>query len=218
VVVGLPEEMGRFARLLRLLDERECVRPSRCEGWTVGDVAAHLTGTFADVMEGRLEGQGTPEVSDRQVAERRDRTPDELADELDQLAERTTEVAAGFDDAEWARRARGGFDMTLGQAMESLWCGVFVHADDIRAAVGRPSVRGPGLRASIDFIAEALNNRGWGPATLALDGMVDITVGATGSGSDPRRITGDPLVFVLVATGRADPGLLGLDSSVNVFA
>ena len=30
-------------------------------------------------------------------------------------------------------------------------------------------------------------------------------------------MTGDPLQFVLVATGRADPAPLGLDASVNIY-
>jgi hypothetical protein len=30
-------------------------------------------------------------------------------------------------------------------------------------------------------------------------------------------VSGDPLAFVLAATGRSDPGALGLDESVNVY-
>jgi len=44
--------------------------------------------------------------------------------------------------------------------------------------------------------------------------MGEVAVGA-GKG---RRITGDPLEFVLVATGRADPARIGLDPSVNIYA
>ena len=51
-----------------------------------------------------------------------------------------------------------------------------------------------------------------GPATLALDGVDEMTIAAGGP-----RITGDPLVFALVATGRAAPGVLSLDESVNIF-
>ena len=31
------------------------------------------------------------------------------------------------------------------------------------------------------------------------------------------KVTGDPLEFVLVGTGRADPSALGLDESVNIY-
>jgi uncharacterized protein (TIGR03083 family) len=218
---GIQQELEGFGDLVRSLDEREWVQPSRCEGWTAGDVAAHLIGAFADVTSGqleRIEGQGTPEVSERQVAERQGRTAGELADELDQVRERTRALVAGLDDATWARPALGGFDMTLGQAMEAMWCGTYLHADDIRAAAERPSERGPGLRASVYHVADRLTMRGWGPAILALDGVDEVPVGGTIEGGTARRITGDPLTFVLAATGRADPAPLGLDPSVNVFA
>jgi hypothetical protein len=128
-------------------------------------------------------------------------------------------MLAGFDDASWVRKARGGYDMTLGQAMEACWLGTYVHADDIRAAIGRPSERGPGLRASVHHAADLLTQRGWGPAMLALDGMEEIPVsGGAAAASEPRLVTGDPLAFVLAATGRADPQPLGLHALVNVFA
>ena len=37
------------------------------------------------------------------------------------------------------------------------------------------------------------------------------------SGGGGQRVTGDPLEFVLAATGRTDPGALGLDETVNVY-
>lgn len=219
VVQGLHQEMLAFAELVRSLDEREFAEPSRCEGWSVGDVAAHLVGAFADITQGRVEGQGTPEVSERQVAERNGRTADELAGELDEVTKQVGQMLGGLDDVSWARKARGGYDMTLGQAMEAFWSGTYVHADDIRAAIGRPSQRGPGLRASVHHVADLLTQRGWGPAILAFDELEEIPVGdGAVAGSAARRITGDALPFVLAATGRADPAPLGLDQSVNVFA
>ena len=62
-------------------------------------------------------------------------------------------------------------------------------------------------------LAALLEAGGWGPATLALDGMEEVLVG---DGRGPR-VTGDPHQFVLVATGRADPATLGLDEAVNVY-
>jgi uncharacterized protein (TIGR03083 family) len=218
VVLGIREELVGFAGLVRSLDKRDWARPSRCEGWSVADVAAHLVGAFADINAGRVEGQGTPEVSERQVAERRGRSPREVATELDAVRNLTAQMLATFDDSVWASPAPGGYDLTVGQAMEAFWCGAYVHADDIRAAVGRASELGPGLRASVHHLADLLMLRGWGPAVLVLDGVDQIPVGATDNASIARRITGDPLVFVLTATGRADPASLGLDASVDVFA
>jgi hypothetical protein len=53
------------------------------------------------------------------------------------------------------------------------------------------------LRASVHHVAFELQKRGWGPATLALDGIEEVNVG---SGGD--KVTGDALDFVLAATGR----------------
>jgi hypothetical protein len=103
--------------------------------------------------------------------------------------------------------------MTMRQAVEALWFGFYIHADDIRAAIGRPSKRGPGVRVAVLHLAEVLTGRGWGPAVLALDGMAEVAVG---SGGGPR-VEGDPYQFVMAATGRADPAELRLDETVNVF-
>jgi hypothetical protein len=53
----------------------------------------------------------------------------------------------------------------------------------------------------------------WESATLAFDGLPEFPVSGGG-----RRIDGDALQFVLVATGREDPASLGLDASVNLYA
>jgi uncharacterized protein (TIGR03083 family) len=218
VTEGIGRELKDFAALVRSLDTDGWARPSRCEGWTVADVAGHLVGAFDDITSGRVEGQGTAEVSERQAAERRGRTTAEVADECDEVRTRTAKMLASFDDAIWNAAAGGGeYDMTVGQAMEAMWCGTYVHADDIRAAVGRPSERGPGLRAAVHYVADALSTRKWGPALLALDGLDDVLVGEANAATSARRITGDPLAFLLVATGRSDPATLGLDASVNVY-
>ena len=48
---------------------------------------------------------------------------------------------------------------------------------------------------------------------LSLDGIDEVAIGGGGD----RRVTGDPLTFVLVATGRANPSALGLDDTVNIY-
>ena len=215
VIAGIPVELAEFGRLVRTLDVRQFGAPTRCEGWCAGDVAAHLIGSFVDITSGRVEGQGTPEVSARQVAERAGCSAESLGRELDAVVPRTTELLGRFDDAAWAAQVPG-YDLTLGQAMAAMWCGTYVHADDIRAAIERPSDRGPGLRASVLYACDLLGTRGWGPALVALDGLEEVHVGAPRAGA--RRIAGDPLQFLLAATGRADPVRLGLDASVNIFA
>ena len=82
----------------------------------------------------------------------------------------------------------------------------YVHADDVRDASAPPR-RGAGLGARVAYLAGELTTGGWGPATLTLD---DVAARAVGTGGP--TVTGDPLEFVLVATGRRDPGALGLDA------
>lgn len=209
---GLPAELEAFERLVRSLSPSEIATPSRCAGWTVGDVAAHVVGTMSDIVAGRIEGQGTPEVTERQVLERRGRTAAELADELVGTVPAATALLGAFDDAAWDAPSPGGYDFTLGAGVEALWYDTYVHGDDIRACLGLPSERGDGLRASVCHVADLLTGRGWGPVTLALTGMPEIPVSGGG-----RQLTGDPLDFVLVATGRADPATMGLAPDINVY-
>ena len=156
---GLIDELDRFEELVRPLTAKEWDTPSRCEGWTVGDVARHVIGSMADVAAGRLDGLGSPEVTKREVDERAGRSPAELADECAEV----TKAAAGHAAALRRRglgrpRHPGGFDGTLGDGVEALWYDTWMHADDIRAALGqkpvmssgfagRPFARGLGSRA-----------------------------------------------------------------------
>ena len=42
---GLIDELGRFEELVRSLSSEQWNTPSRCAGWTVGDVASHVIGS-----------------------------------------------------------------------------------------------------------------------------------------------------------------------------
>jgi hypothetical protein len=66
-------------------------------------------------------------------------------------------------------------------------------------------------------IADVLSREGWGPAVLALDGLPEFPVRGGGNGTGGSRFTGDPLAFVLAATGRTEPGPVGLDESANIY-
>jgi uncharacterized protein (TIGR03083 family) len=213
VVAGFAAELERFETLIRSVGDDEWTTPSRCEGWTAADVAGHVTGQLADIVNGRFDGLGTPEVTARQVEERRGRSPKELADELAEVVKVGNVIMASFDDAAWAGPGPAGL-ATLGEGAEALWFDAYVHGDDIRAALGRPSEPGPGVRASAFHLADLLTQNGWGPATLHLDGIEPITV----SGGGGRTVEAEPMAFVLVASGRQDPATIGLDPKVNVYA
>jgi uncharacterized protein (TIGR03083 family) len=209
---GFLEELDRFSALVRSLDDAEWTTTSRCDGWTCADLAAHVAGTLTDILAGRFEGLGTPEVTEREVVERRGRTPSELADELDEDRAGAQTLLDAFDDDAWNGPAPAGIPGTLGDGIETLWFDTYVHAEDIRAAIGRPAEPGPGLAPSVRHIAAQLELRGWGPATLDLDGFDPVAIGGGGA-----VVKADALEFVLVASGRSDPALLGLDAGVNIY-
>ena len=203
-----------FADLVRSLDADQLAMPTRCEGWSVADVAAHLAGSLTDITQGRLEGQGTPEVTARQVDERKGRTGDELADEIEGAAKAGADLLAAFDDDAWAAQSPGGFDFTLGFGVQSLWYDAYLHGDDIRAALGQPTVREPGLDAAVDHVVDSLAQREFGPATFVLDGYGEAEVGGDGG----PRYEADAFDFVLAGTGRKDPAGLGLPADIDIYA
>jgi uncharacterized protein (TIGR03083 family) len=209
---GFLAELDDFGELIGSLDDADLDTPTRCAGWTVRDVAGHMVGQITDVVEGRLDGLGTPEVTEREAKERAGRSGKELADELAEDRARAAEMMTLFDDAAWNGPVGSDYPGTLGEGILALWYDGYLHADDIRAALGKPSARGDGLRASVHHVADSLQDTKWGPATLALDGIDVIDVRGGG-----EKVTGDPLEFVLVATGRADPSAFGLDESVNIY-
>lgn len=209
---GLLAELDDFGELLRSLAPADLPTPTRCTGWTVADVAGHVVGQMTDVANGNLAGLGTPEVTEREARERAGRSAAELDTELTDDRALAAEQLAVFDDAAWNAPVTSDYDGTLGEGVLALWLDGYVHADDIRAALGRKPSRGDGLRASIHYVARDLAQRRWGPATLALDAMDVVEIRGGGD-----KITGDPYEFLLVATGRADPSGFGLDESVNIF-
>ena len=210
-----PRELDNFTELIRSLNDEEWETPSRCDGWPVGDVARHLAGTLHNVTTGNLEGLGTPEVTKEEVDERAGRSAVEVADEIDADKKVAVDLLAGFDEDAWNGPVPApNIDGTLGDGVEALWFDAYLHADDIRAVIGRESVTGgPGLEAGLSHVATILSQQKWGPATLALDGVSEFPV----NGGGGKKVTGDPFEFLLAGTGRGDPATLGLDETVNIY-
>jgi uncharacterized protein (TIGR03083 family) len=208
VANGVLKEYEAFAALVESLDDSEWRTPSRCAGFEARDVAGHVIGLAEDVAAGKPGSRN----AEQEAASVREDTPAHAAARLRGALVTISALAEGADDEMW-NGPSGVPDLTLGEGVLTLWYDAYVHADDIRAAAGRPSERGDGLHASVAYLAAALTKRGWGPATLALDGLPRYDVGAGG-----REVTGDPLQFVLIATGRADASTLGLEPTVNIYA
>ena len=212
IIQAFTDGLARFSGLVRPLTTEQLATPSRCVGWTVGDVAGHFIGSIAEIAAGQVEGQGTPPVTKRQVEERRGRTAEQLADELDTAAAALPVLLAAFPDDAWDAPL-AGFDGTLAQGVEALLYDGAVHADDIDDALdlGHHPTHAE-LVAAVSHVAFHLEDQNWGPATLALDGMPEVQLGGGGP-----RITGNPGKFVLAATGRGNPADFGLDDTVNIY-
>jgi uncharacterized protein (TIGR03083 family) len=196
---GLVDELRSFEALVRSLSQAELDSPSRCAGWTVGDVARHVIGSMADVTAGRLEGLGTPEVTAREVAERAGRSATELADECAAVATAADGLLQVFDDTTWRAQSPGGFDGTLGQGVEALWYDTWLHADDIRSSLGRPSEVGNGMGCALSHVGTALSKHAWTGAVPTVD--------------DPNAFA-----FVLAATGRGGAESLGANAPIDIYA
>jgi uncharacterized protein (TIGR03083 family) len=206
-------EYGAFSQLIAGLDQEEWQVPSRCDGWSTADVAGHVVGQLSDVVSLRLDGLGSAEATSRQASERRGKAPKEISEELESSLEVARALASSFDDASWDAPPPGGSAASLGFGLESLWFDTYLHADDIRDALGRPSVPGEGILASLSHVSQVLSEQGWGPGELALDGTPPFPV----SGGGGRTVTGEPFAFILAATGRGHPEQFDLDDSVNIY-
>lgn len=181
VTAGILAQLADMEGLLRSLTDEEWDRPSRCAGWTTGDVARHCIGSMASAVAGNTEGLGTPEVTQQEVAQRAGRTPSELADECAEVAKSTAALLPLFDGAAWDGPAPGGYDGTLGDGIEALWYDCWLHADDIRAAIGRPTAVEPGIDGALSHLRFELAKRGWqGEVPAGRDEQVAWILAATG--------------------------------------
>lgn len=215
VVPGLIAEYEAFADLLDDLSPEQWEAVSRCDGWRAADVAAHVVGQLADVTALNLDGLGTPEVTARQVAERRSRSAADLAEELRIAVKAATELVGAFDDAAYAAEGPQGGGTTLGFGLESLWFDTFLHADDILTASGGSLNSKSGLEPSVSHITQILTNLEVKPATVRLSGVDEYLV--SGGDDEDGLITGDPMQFILATTGRIEPDALGLDDTFNIY-
>jgi uncharacterized protein (TIGR03083 family) len=204
---GALAEYDAFADLVEGLTDKQWNAAARCDGWQVRDVAGHVVGLAEDTAAG-VPGSRN---ADEEAASLRHETPVGAAARLRAAVMSVRALLDAIDDDAWAGPS-GVPDLTLGDGVLTLWYDTYVHADDIRDAIGDASERGAGLDAAICYLAQQLTTRGWGPATLALHETGRYEIGDGGP-----EITGDALQFMLVATGRADASTMGLDPGVNIY-
>jgi len=207
VARGAIDEYESFAALIESLDSTQWDAATRCTGFLVRDVAGHVVGLAEDVARGVPGSRNAEE----EAASVRSDSPGQAAARLRAAASSIQPLLDEIDDDMW-NGPSGVPGLSFGRGVLTLWYDAFVHADDIRAALGAPSAREAGLAASVEYLAGELTTAGWGPATLVLDGVPRYDVSDGG-----REVTGDPMQFVLVATGRAEPETMGLEPGVSIY-
>lgn len=199
----LKTERERLTAYLEALPEGAWDKESLCEGWTIKDVMAHAVGIASDVANRRLDGVGSPEQNQRQVDERKDRSPRELLDEWNDQGALLEQGLLDLDDEFWNAPYTENFN--VGQALQRMVEDIWVHAHDVRIPLGDEPIDGPGLYSTLEVA-----NREWDvriPRLAPEVGSLDVSAGefsgsVKAAGDAAVTITGDPITLALVSTGR----------------
>ncbi|MEU1006521.1 maleylpyruvate isomerase family mycothiol-dependent enzyme [Streptomyces tibetensis] len=213
-----PEQPGRLLTierdalipLLRGRAGEDFARPvAACPGWTVRDVLAHCSAALTRVAEGRFEeGVFSPESNDRDIADRADWSDAQVVDELERGMGEAGPVIAG-----------------AGGKLDGLALGEWVHAGDVREALGEPGAYGgAGLPDALALLARITRERGHVPVHADLDDLDEpLRLGESGGERSPGRFIGDGPTLVRLYTGRPVAGapafeLAGVEAKeLNIF-
>jgi uncharacterized protein (TIGR03083 family) len=183
----------RFEALLGDINEEQWKAASRCDGWTVHDVAAHLVGVnifWSASLAAGLAGQPTrilgafdpattPELM---VAPMRALTRDEVLDQLAQTNDAFLRAIGELDEDDWSKLAEappGHLPIRL-MVQHALW-DCWIHERDIAIPVGVETPVEPDEVWSCLVYAAALN------AALALGSGRQITGQFALKSTDPDR-------------------------------
>lgn len=223
--------------LLESLPPEEWSTPTELPGWDVFAVAAHvahLEAVQAGQPHQEVEIGEPPHVhgfmgvfTEQGVVARRDRSPDELIQEIRACATaRHTHLLAEppGDGGAPAPGVFGAIGWTVERLLRNRPLDLWLHEQDIRRAVDRPgNTDGPGAVHTADYLSESLGyvlgKRVGAPAgtTLVLEVAghppVGFAVGEDGRGRPLVELPADPTIrlatdretFVLLAAGRREP-------------
>lgn len=206
-IAGLSASWSAFGDLAATASPRNWDAPTRCEGWAVRDVAAHVTGQAIDIASGRVP-PGSPA---EQATAHRARTPLDMARTLADTVPPVLDLLGSASDA-WDDPQRLVSGRTIAGSSVALWHDTVVHLDDIRDALGQPPVPAHDLLACVAHLTHTLRRR-------AVRFAFDLPgLGVIRSGEHARPLACSVHDFVLVATGRQDPSTIGAPPTINVYA
>lgn len=226
-----------FTTLLEELPEDSWGKPTDLPGWTVHAVAshiAHLEGILAGAPEEDVD-VGEPShvtglmgmYTEQGVVARRDRTPDQLIQEIRESATRRHTALLADPPADPTAKPDGVFG-AIGWSWETLLrnrpLDVWMHEQDIRRAVGRPGgLDTPQAKHTADYLLESLGvvvgKRVAPPAgttvVVAVDGSEPVALEVADDGRANRltEVPESPTVglhmsredFIVLAGGRREP-------------
>ncbi|WP_030864489.1 maleylpyruvate isomerase family mycothiol-dependent enzyme [Streptomyces sp. NRRL S-37] len=205
----LAVERDALIPLLRGRDDADFALPvAACPGWTVRDVLAHCSAAFTRVLERRFEdGVFSPGSNERDIAERAGWTNTRVVDELER----------GMTGA-------GPVIAEAGGALDGLALGEWVHAGDVRVALGEPGAyAGAGLPYALALLGQVTGRKGHLPLHADLDDADEpLRLGDATGERPPARYIGDGPTLVRLYAGRPVDGaayeLAGAEAAeLNIF-
>ena len=125
-----------LAQLVEGLHDAAWRTGTRCPGWEVRDVAAHVAGLASDALSGAIETR----TADEQAAAFRGHSPAEIAAQLRTARETFGSFFEALNDAAW-NGPSGVPDMTLATD-PALANDAYVHEDDTCDTLGLPPITG----------------------------------------------------------------------------
>ncbi|MFF9487068.1 maleylpyruvate isomerase family mycothiol-dependent enzyme [Streptomyces sp. NPDC014676] len=205
----LAVERDALIPLLRGRSDGDFALPvAACPGWTVRDVLAHCSAAFTRVLERRFEeGVFSPGSNERDIAERAGWTNARVVDELER----------GMTGA-------GPVIAEAGGALDGLALGEWVHAGDVRVALGEPGAyAGAGLPYALALLGQVTGRKGHLPLHADLDDADEpLRLGDATGERPPARYIGDGPTLVRLYAGRPVDGaayeLAGAEAAeLNIF-
>ncbi len=182
------ESRSSLIGVLRSLDaEQSRTAVEGCPGWTVKDVAAHLSGLVAETLAGVPPPRGSAEATARQVGDRSELTLDEVCEEWESNASALADYAVGDPDY-----------------VKLLACDLTVHTHDIAEALDRPiDGASAGTILAAEHYLPLLQDRVADHLDIALEVELDgIANNPARGGTTPLKLSAQPLEFLRSVTGR----------------
>ncbi|MBB6628262.1 maleylpyruvate isomerase family mycothiol-dependent enzyme [Nocardioides sp. KIGAM211] len=238
------QAINDFTGLLEKIPAEQWSTPTDLAGWDVQAVAAHiahLEGILAGAPEETVDVGQPAHVTglmglytEQGVVARRERTPDEIINEIREAATRRHTALLADPPTDASARPEtifGGVPWSWGTLLRNRPLDVWMHEQDVRRAIGRPGgLDTPAAKHVADYLAESLGfvlaKRVGAPAgttaVLEVEGSEPAAYAVNDAGRGERlpRAPADPTVrlamdresFICLAGGRcAAPGTVRVE-------